>query len=195
MKITVGIDKGTSYLFSAATGLLTINGLGNLTLENFLMVVNATRSVVLYNPFKSGLSGAVSGNTIDLQIDTSSMADSDDLLIFMNIEDQTENALALLRQIIRLLEPSASVDSYGRQRVTLDGAAQTVTIATTGGANVTGIGYPSAACSTAGGPINPYTLTASQPVQMISTVVDQRLEFEAQLAIAANTFKLALQRS
>ena len=159
------------------------------------MVVNATRSVVLYNPFKSGLSGAVSGNTIDLQIDTSSMADSDDLLIFMNIEDQTENALALLRQIIRLLEPSASVDSYGRQRVTLDGAAQTVTIATTGGANVTGIGYPSAACSTAGGPINPYTLTASQPVQMISTVVDQRLEFEAQLAIAANTFKLALQRA
>lgn len=195
MKITVGIDKGTSYLFSASTGVVTINGLGNLTLENFLMVVNATRSVVLYNPFKSGLSGSVSGNTIDLQIDTSSMADSDDLLIFMNIEDQTENALALLRQIIRLLEPSASVDSYGRQRVTLDGATQTVTIATTGGANVTGIGYPSAACSTAGGPINPYTLTASQPVQMISTVVDQRLEFEAQLAIAANTFKLALQRS
>ena len=194
MKITVGIDKGTSYLFSASTGVVTINGLGNLTLENFLMVVNATRSVVLYNPFKSGLSGSVSGNTIDLQIDTSSMADSDDLLIFMNIEDQTENALALLRQIIRLLEPSASVDSYGRQRVTLDGASQTVTIATTGGANVTGIGYPSAACSTAGGPINPYTLTASQPVQMISTVIDQRLEFEAQLAIAANTFKLALQR-
>ena len=195
MKITVGIDKGTSYAFSAETGIVTINGLGNLTLENFLMIVNATRSVVLYNPFKAGLSGTVLGKTIDLQIDTSSMSDYDDLLIFMNVEDQTENALALLRQIIRLLEPSASVDSSGRQRITLDGVSQTVTIATTGGANVTGIGYPSAACSTAGGPINPYTLTASQPVQMISTVVDQRLEFEAQLAIAANTFKLALQRS
>lgn len=195
MKITVGIDKGTSYSFSAATGVVTINGLGNLMLENFLMIVNATRSVVLYNPFKAGLGGVVTSNIIDLQTDTSTMSDTDDLLIFMNIEDQTENALALLRQIIRLLEPSASVDSYGRQRVTLDGASQTVTIATTGGANVTGIGYPSAACSTAGGPINPYTLTASQPVQMVSTVVDQRLEFEAQLAIAANTFKLALTRT
>lgn len=195
MKITVGIDKGTSYLFSASTGIITINGIENLIIENFLMIVNATRSVVLYNPFKVGLGGVINGKTIDLQIDTSLMSDSDDLLIFLNIEDQTENALALLRQIIRLLEPSASVDSYGRQRVTLDGAAQTVTMATTGGANVTGIGYPSAACSTAGGPINPYTLTASQPVQMVSTIIDQRLEMEAQLANSANTFRTLLQRS
>jgi hypothetical protein len=54
---------------------------------------------------------------------------------------------------------------------------------------VIGIGYPSAACSTAGGPINPYTLTVSQPVQMVSTIIDQRLEMEAQLANSANTFR------
>lgn len=176
MKILIGEYENTSYSFNSTNGTITILNLKNIKLENVLMITNMTTGTVVFSPIMS-LTGTISNNVIDLTYNTSAMNNNDSLQILVEIDDpNTANSdiLHYLKQMVKLLEPGGTVDSNNRQRVVVDSApTTTVTMATTGGANVTGIGYPTTSNAVGG---NPYALTAAQPTQLVASIVDQRWE-------------------
>lgn len=174
MKILVGEYQNTSYIFDASSKQITLLNF-NVTLskEQILMITNFTTGTIIFNG-QMGLLGSISSNVLTLDYDTTTMNDTDSLQILVEIEDPNTDILHYLKQMIKLLEASGTVDSNNRQRVAVEAMpTTTITIGTSGGANVTGIGYPSTS-NTVGG--NPYTLTASQPTQLVATLVDQRWE-------------------
>lgn len=86
MKLLLGQDAG-SYAFSAAAKTITVTGLGLLSLENFLLATNVTQNVKVYQfnlPALGGVLTGVAGNQVlTLTFDTTTMADTDDLQIFV----------------------------------------------------------------------------------------------------------------
>lgn len=171
MKILVGNEQG-SYSFDPATKTIILSGLDDLRLEQLLLITNVSTNTFIYNFAKPTLGATITNNIITLDCDTTAMSPDDALQIFVDVPDVNSEMLRLLRRQIKLLEPIGNVDINNRQKVAVEAMpTTTVTIATTGGANVTGIGYPVTA-NTAGG--NPYTLT-SQPTQMVATIIDQRI--------------------
>lgn len=175
MKVMIGFDGYGLYSFSPSTKQITISGLRtSLALEQFLLITNVTTNTIIYSFQNSSLGGLVSNNILTLDYDTTLMNSTDSLQIFVDIPDPNADVVHLFQRLTKLLESNATVDSSNRQRVAVETMpTTTVTIATSGGANVTGIGYPATA-NTVGG--NPYTLTASQPMQLIATEIDQRWE-------------------
>ena len=70
-----------SYSFNALSQTVVLYGYTILKLENLQLITNVTRNTILYN-FASPTYGAtVSGNTITLEYDTTTMEDSDALQI------------------------------------------------------------------------------------------------------------------
>jgi len=169
----------TSYAFNSAARTITFTDGNIFTLDQALLITNVTDNIIIYNFADPLLGGTMNNGVLTLDYNTTSMSDSDSLQIFIDIVDTNENnsiLLQLIRRITKMLEPLMTVDSNNRQRVaveTMPGVTTTATLATSGGANVTGIGYPVTA-NTVGG--NPYTLTASQPTQMVASMIDQRWE-------------------
>lgn len=165
------------YVFNKTNKTITFAEV--FTLEQILLITNVTDNIVIYNFADSSLGGSLVGNVLTLAYDTSSMSDTDSIQIFVDIPDpNSDNAdlLKLITRMAKMLEPLMTVDVNNRQRVAVEAipnVTTTTTLSATGGANVTGLGYP-ATCNTVGG--NPYSLTASQPAQLIASVVDQRWE-------------------
>lgn len=87
-KILVGSGAG-AYAFDPIGKTVTLTGLPAINLEQLLLIVNVTRNVMLYNFADTGFSGTTeSGNVITLisSLDTSAMAASDRLQVFVDIE-------------------------------------------------------------------------------------------------------------
>lgn len=74
MKNRVGI-----YTFDASGKTITFGS--PVSLDGILLVTNVTENVIIYNPFKIGFGGSVIGAILSLDFDTSSMNDTDKLLI------------------------------------------------------------------------------------------------------------------
>jgi len=85
-KILVGKDIG-SYAFDASLQTITFSGMGTVNLEDILVITNVTDNVIIYNFANSTKGGTISSNVLTLTYDTTSMSDSDDLQIFVEIED------------------------------------------------------------------------------------------------------------
>ncbi len=101
MKILVGESLG-SYVFDATAKTITLSGLGTLTLEQIVAVVNVVDNIILYNPVNSLTGGSISSNVLTLTYDTSLMSDTDNLFILVEIgEPQIDFALSALKNIVQ----------------------------------------------------------------------------------------------
>lgn len=78
--ILVGKDLG-AYTFDASLKTVTLTGLETLILEQVIVIHNATRGIDIYNPIDANKLGSIASNVITLAFDTTSMADTDDLII------------------------------------------------------------------------------------------------------------------
>ena len=123
MKQLLATDTPGSYAFDKTAKTVTFSGLRqSITLSNILLITNVTANTIIYN-FADSTKGAVSFNNdvLTLDYDTSSMANTDVLQIFLDVPSSEESLHDLLRRMNKLLESNATVDIYQRQRVVLDG--------------------------------------------------------------------------
>lgn len=65
----------------------------------FVMVVNATDGVVIFNPANIATGGKWVGRTLFLTYDSTSMSDTDDLLVFCERKDPAEPLQPILQRI------------------------------------------------------------------------------------------------
>jgi hypothetical protein len=133
MKQLLATDTPGSYAFDKTAKTVTFSGLReSITLSNILLITNVTANTIIYN-FADSTKGAVSfnNNVLTLDYDTSSMANTDVLQIFLDVPSNEESLHDLLRRMNKLLESNAVVDSSLRQRVTLDAIGSTPTALTT----------------------------------------------------------------
>lgn len=179
----------TDYVFNKTAKTITF--LEIFKLEQYLLITDVTTNTIIYNFADATKGGTATANTLLLDFDTSALSDTDSLQIFVDIADPNEGNADLLRtlkQIRKTMESLGTVDVANRQRVIVEGApTTTVTLGTTGGANVTGVGYPVTGNTTGG---NPYGLTASQPTQMVATMIDERWSM---LDATRNTYGTAIR--
>ena len=123
MKQLLATDTPGSYTFDKTAKTITFSGLrDSITLSNILLITNVTANTIIYN-FADSASGAVSfnNNIMTLDYDTSAMANTDVLQIFLDLPSNEESLHDLLRRMNKLLESNATVDIYQRQKVVIDG--------------------------------------------------------------------------
>ena len=80
----VRIDK---YSFDASAKTVEFIGYDNIDLNRVLLITNVTDGIILFNFADSAKVGSVTNNVLTLDYDTTSMSDSDDLLIFYQEDD------------------------------------------------------------------------------------------------------------
>jgi hypothetical protein len=122
MKKLLGTDAVGSYTFTPAANTITLSGLAQaVSLQNFLLITNTTANTIIYN-FADPTTGAVSfnNNILILDYNTSAMASTDLLQIYVDLPSYEETLHDLLRRMNKLLESNAVVDSKLRQRVTIE---------------------------------------------------------------------------
>ena len=122
MKKLLGTDAVGSYTFTPAANTITLSGLAQaVSLQNFLLITNTTANTIIYN-FADPTTGAVSfnNNILTLDYNTSAMASTDLLQIYVDLPSYEETLHDLLRRMNKLLESNAVVDSKLRQRVTIE---------------------------------------------------------------------------
>lgn len=78
-----------SYNFNAANGILRLNDLSHVELAKLLLVTNVVDDIIIYNfgDYSVGTATVVDTNAFNLSFDTSSMSDSDELLIYYEFDD------------------------------------------------------------------------------------------------------------
>jgi len=133
MKKLLGTDLTGSYTFNPSAKTITFSGLGqSIDLQNILLITNTTANTIIYN-FADSSSGAVSfsNNVLTLDYNTTSMASTDKLQIYVDVPAYEESLHDLLRRMNKLLESSAVVDSQQRQKITIDAITASATTQTT----------------------------------------------------------------
>ena len=200
MKIQIGVEPGTSYTFSPQSGsdaFLLVSGV-DIKKNNVLTVINITKGVVAMMCNKSVPEYDIeeATNIIWLLSDVvSTFEASDQFMILMEVESSFKDqalleSVHLLRKMVNLLESSGNVDSSNRQRVAIDNSVQIAVSAASGIGNV-GMGYPTSYSCTVGA-VSPYSITAAQPAQLVATIIDQRIDLECKMRMAADCMRTKL---
>lgn len=83
--------KIQNYTFDASAKTVTFTDYASLELDQILLITNVTDNIVIYNFTQPALGGTIAINVLTLTYDTTSMADTDDLMIF--IDDNVGNTL------------------------------------------------------------------------------------------------------
>ena len=202
MKIQIGVEPGTSYIFSpqtATAAFLIISGV-NLKKDNVLAVINITRGVIcmLINKSIPWYEIDEVSNIIWFSSIAEPFEETDKFMILMEVPTSAkDNALLesvqLLKMMVHLLESSGNVDAANRQRVAIDNSVQIAVSAASGIGNI-GVGYPTNYSCTVGA-VSPYAITAAQPAQLVATIIDQRIDMECQMRMAADCMRTKLSWS
>lgn len=140
--------KIDNYVFDKTAKTITFTDYTSIKLSRIVVITNVNTNVMIYNFAGAGKGGTVTGNVLTLDVDTSSMSNTDELQIIY--DDANESLLVqMVQSIMVLLKLIASppwVDKSANQmRAQVTGSlttAGTVSTVTT----VTGItnfgGYP-----------------------------------------------------
>lgn len=83
------------YIFQPSTGVVTIKDDDFLRL---LFGINVTDGMVIFNPLDKNKDGAQTGNSINLEFNTTSMSSNDDLMLIYEAQESDE-IRALLEEI------------------------------------------------------------------------------------------------
>ena len=114
--------KLDNYTFNPVAKTVTFTDYSSIDLSNIILITNVTDGTIIFNFAAPSLVGTVAGNVLTLNYDTSAMSSTDSLAIYLDdtYTPSSDEAIALLRRMVKLSEPSATQDSQQRQRVTLD---------------------------------------------------------------------------
>lgn len=150
MKQLIGYDVG-SYIFNPAARTITLVNIPPINLEQILTVVNTTDGIMIYCFADPSLGGSEANNVLTVNYNTSAMASTDNLQIYIDLpglasSDQAmlqnqQDMLWVLRRLCHLIEPISIQDASQRQRVVVDaGTITTVgTVSTITGGTITTI--------------------------------------------------------
>lgn len=87
-QLTTGRSRtSTKYTFNATTKTVAIE---DFDFIRFLLIVNATDGVVIYNPLSAAQGGVTISKSINLTYDTTSMNDSDELIVLYECFESNE---------------------------------------------------------------------------------------------------------
>src|ERR1019366_3681916 len=138
MRLMVGREVG-SYSFNHTAKTITLAGLPPLRLEQVCLIVNATDGLAIFNEVDSSKTATLANNVLTLAYDTTAMADTDSLQIFVDLaradypQPVQDASIPLLRRMVKLLEAMGNVDAQPRQRVSVDVFPATIPTVTTVG--------------------------------------------------------------
>lgn len=149
MKQLIGHDIG-SYTFNAASKTITFNNITLFTLDQILLITNSTSGIIIFN-FADPLAGGILvNNVLTLTYNTTAMANTDALQIYVDLPSTVANDNAamidnythvLLERIATAVGSLATQDQQQRQRVSIDAAPASLTVGTLPTlANVTTLG-------------------------------------------------------
>lgn len=149
MKQLVGVDIG-SYTFNKTNKTVTFTNCGNLILDNILLITNVTNHIIIYNFADVATTGTITNNILTLAYNTSSMSNTDNLQIYIDIPRTSIGDLndtnILLRRLVKNLESISVVDSKQRQRIAVEDLSTALTSMTglSSGAGVATTNSPTA---------------------------------------------------
>jgi len=180
MKKLLGTDLTGSYTFNPSAKTITFSGLGqSIDLQNILLITNTTANTIIYN-FADSSSGAVSfsNNVLTLDYNTTSMASTDKLQIYVDVPAYEESLHDLLRRMNKLLESNAVVDNRLRQKVVIDAIGTNLGASTEVGATipVSGSVFISGTASVAIGSSQTVSFSATNPYSLTSSATGSILE-------------------
>ncbi len=108
--VMIGSEIG-SYTFDASAQTVTIAGTKTFKIEEILSIINVTDQEIIYSPSDEDKGGTISSNVITLEYDTTSMADTDDLQIFVQYNNSEDYDLAAQTSVVRNPQNSNYTDA------------------------------------------------------------------------------------
>lgn len=179
MKQLVGVDIG-SYTFNKTNKTITFTDCGALTLDNILLITNVTDHIILYNFADTTTTGTMTNNVLTLAYNTSTMSDTDNLQIYIDIPvvalSDLEDTMILFRRLLQLADSLGTVDINNRQRVAVEAVTAVTAPISTLGVALTGVNdIPTAAPA----------MSAARYYQGVYLALDQRWFMKDQ---ARNTY-------
>lgn len=126
----------TNYTFTAASKQVSLTDFVTIESERLLLITNVTDNIIIYNFADPSSGGTVSGNTITLSYNTTTMSNSDKLQIYYDTTgsvatDETlvlmnaqltamQEQNVLMRRLLKVTDSMATVDVNQRQRVVVE---------------------------------------------------------------------------
>jgi hypothetical protein len=130
--------KINNYVFNPINKTIVFSDYDSIKLDNVILIVEVTTGTIIYNFAAANLTGAVSGNILTLNYDTTSIANTSNLAIYYddsNTSASTDESIVLLRRLVQLLTPVGVQDIAQRQRVVVEGIAGSAVVTTVGTVN------------------------------------------------------------
>lgn len=127
--------KIENYIFNKTSKQITFVDYEGIRLDAVLLITNATDSTIIFNFADPTKGGTVSGNILTLAFDTSSMSDSDKLLIYYDDTEKTDLTAELietLQELIQRLAPLGGAMQSGQPYLRITG-----NVVATGGGYIT----------------------------------------------------------
>ena len=124
--------KIKNYIFTPAAKTVVFSDYTSIKLDNIILITDVTTGTIIYNFAAANLTGAVSGNTLTVNYDTTGLT-ATNLAIYYDdpgSTQSTDETVILLRRLVKLSETLAVQDSLQRQRVTVDSITGGLTLAT-----------------------------------------------------------------
>jgi hypothetical protein len=117
--------KLDNYTFNPVAKTVTFTDYASLDLSDVILITNVTDGTIIFNFASPNLVGSVAANVLTLNYDTTAMSSTDKLAIYLDdaYTPSSDEALVLLRRMVKLMEPLAVQDSLQRQRVNVDSIA------------------------------------------------------------------------
>jgi len=100
-----------NYTFDASLKKVTFTDITTIKLESILLIVNTTDQEIIFNFADSAKGGTVATNVLTLEHDTTSMSDTDDLLIYYDDDqegDRVSSSYTLLTGIDQVYDSTPS---------------------------------------------------------------------------------------
>lgn len=102
-----------NYTFNKTAKTITFTDYVSITLESVLLITNVTDGITIYQFNEPTLGGTVASNVLTLEYDTSAMDNADDLQIWYDDPNATQEVSATNLDIRDLSQASDSVAIYG----------------------------------------------------------------------------------
>ncbi len=122
-----------NYGFDPIAKTVTFKEYSDVSLDSVLLVVNVTTNTIIYNFANPATGGTVSGNVLTLPaIDDLIMSSTDKLLIYYDNDAAaaSDESIILLRRMVKIMESLSVIDSFQRQRVTVDAMTSGMVLST-----------------------------------------------------------------
>ena len=109
-----------SYTFSPATQQVMLWGFASLDLEQVLLITNVTSNVIIYDFSDPLKGGALAGNVLTLDYNTSAMGSGDSLMIFVSIPTVVNDDCCTRRDGAMALGEKAPISQNEREQSNYD---------------------------------------------------------------------------